>query len=72
VEFLKKLAEQGSEEAPPNAVQIRRVVQMTIQCDSCDYWGKMSGGQTVKDEGQGAFECPKCETIKYVKWMFNS
>lgn len=61
MEFLKGLL--NKEEA---SIEVKKSLRITIQCDNCDYWGKMDGG-TLETE-QAVFACPECKTLKYIKW----
>lgn len=70
---MKFLKEQSAEEEPlgedDNAITVKRVIKVTVQCGAgdCDFWGKMEGG--LIDEGKAAFVCPKCGEVNHMKWL---
>jgi hypothetical protein len=67
LKFLKKKIEQENPEE--QKLQVRNKFQATIQCDGCEYWGKMEGGVLVDDPQTAVFICPECESLKKVKWF---
>lgn len=71
MKFLKESAE--NEPPDDKAVRIKKMYKITVQCsnETCGFWGKMEGGPMVSDPEKGAFSCPECDTINYMKWSFN-
>lgn len=62
MKFLKKIKSKDGAE-----IEVKRVLKVTVQCEDCQFWGKMDGG--VTSDGKGAvFACPECGTINRVKW----
>lgn len=61
MEFLKRLT--GSD---GQTIEVKKALAITVQCEKCDYWGKMDGGEI--EGGKAVFQCPVCKTLNYVAW----
>lgn len=64
----KKIEERPSRTDDEERIEVVSVFEATVQCDVCDYWGKMKGGRKKDDMGVAVFVCPVCDSKKYMKW----
>ncbi|MEM4408603.1 MAG: hypothetical protein QXI19_07660 [Candidatus Caldarchaeum sp.] len=64
--FLKRVNDEGQIER----IEVLFTTEIVIQCDVCDYWGKMSGGVLKDKQDQAAFICPQCSSLKKIPWHY--
>jgi len=55
-------------EETPKGVKISKLFKITVQCNNCDYWGKMEGGPLTEKPERAVFVCPECDTMNQTKW----
>lgn len=66
--FLRKDKDRSKDDSS-NRLEVMRIMRITVQCDVCEYWGKMEGGVLKEDQGYAAFLCPSCGSVKRMKWV---
>lgn len=54
----------GDDEIP--AILMNEQVWGIVQCNNCEYWGRMEGIIDVQNKKVIQFICPECSVVEYV------
>jgi len=55
-----------TDKEPLEAMMMHEQVEGIIQCNNCDFWGKMSGYIEANDNKYIKFVCKECNAIELV------
>jgi transposase-like protein len=66
---MKFLKEQESEEPKEEKISVNKLMNINMQCLSCDEWSYMEGGPIGNKKAK--FLCSKCGKINTIDWKLD-